>query len=408
MEGAGRTALLDSPTAWLRLLICLLLGTIGGVGLWSGVVALPAVQATFEASRAGASMTYTLAMLGFAFGGVMTGRIADRFGLVPTALSGASLLAAGFLVSSFAPNLVVFAAAQTVMGVGSSATFGPLVADIAFWFDRRRGLAMAIAASGNYLAGTLWPPIVQYGIGSAGWRTTYLAISAVCIGVMVPLAVALRRSGRPPAVSHAVPIGRTALGMSIGTLQTLLIVAGFACCVAMSMPQVHIVAYCGDLGYGPARGAEMLSLMLGFGIVSRVGTGWVADRIGGLPTLLIGSIGQMAALAFYLWFDSLTSLYIIAILFGVMQGGIVPSYAIIIRSVFPPREIGTRFGIVLMATILGMAAGGWMNGAIFDLTGSYRAAFANGIAWNVLNAAIALWLLAKGTGARRRLAEAAA
>ncbi|MBS0561674.1 MAG: MFS transporter, partial [Proteobacteria bacterium] len=251
-------------------------------------------------------------------------------------------------------------------------------------------------------------PIVEYGIGSAGWRTTYAAIAAVCFGVMVPLAVALRRSGRPPAATHAVPAGRTALGLSPGMLQALLIVAGFACCVAMSMPQVHIVAYCGDLGYGPARGAEMLSLMLGFGIFSRVGTGWVADRIGGLPTLLIGSIGQMSALAFYLWFDSLTSLYLIAILFGVMQGGIVPSYAIIIRSVFPPRETGTRFGIVLMATILGMAAGGWMNGAIYDWTGSYRAAFLNGVAWNVLNAAIALWLLTKGTGARRRLAEAAA
>jgi sugar phosphate permease len=176
----------------------------------------------------------------------------------------------------------------------------------------------------------------------------------------------------------------------------------------MSMPQVHIVAYCGDLGYGPARGAQMLSLMLGFGIVSRVASGWVADRIGGLPTLLLGSIMQLSALVLYIGFDGLTSLYVISALFGLFQGGIVPSYAIIVRAVFPARETGTRFGLVLMATILGMAAGGWMSGAIFDWTGSYRAAFANGVAWNALNAAIALWLLMRGHLRRPRLAGAAA
>jgi MFS family permease len=159
------------------------------------------------------------------------------------------------------------------------------------------------------------------------------------------------------------------------------------------MPQVHIVAYCGDLGYGVARGAEMLSLMLGFGMVSRIASGFVADRIGGVATLLLSSALQGVALFLYLLFDGLASLYVIAVLFGLFQGGIVPMYAIIVREYFSPQEAGTRLGLVLMATLFGMALGGWMSGVIFDLTGSYQAAFANGLMWNLVNVLIALWLL---------------
>ena len=177
------------------------------------------------------------------------------------------------------------------------------------------------------------------------------------------------------------------------TLQILLCVAGVACCVAMAMPQVHIVAYCGDLGYGVARGAEMLSMMLGFGIISRIASGFIADRFGGVRTLLLGSVLQGTALFLYLWFDGLVSLYVISALFGLFQGGIVPSYAIIVREYFSPREAGTRLGVVLMATLLGMALGGWMSGFIFDLTGSYRAAFLNGLGFNLVNVSIRTWLL---------------
>jgi MFS family permease len=173
----------------------------------------------------------------------------------------------------------------------------------------------------------------------------------------------------------------------------------------MSMPQVHIVAYCGDLGYGAARGAEMLSLMLGFGIVSRLASGWISDRIGGLRTLLLGSALQGIALALFLPFDGLVSLYVISALFGLFQGGLVPSYALIVREYFTPREAGARVGVVLMATLFGMALGGWMSGAIFDMTGSYRAAFVNGLAWNLLNMAIAFWLVRR---ARLRAALAPA
>jgi len=194
------------------------------------------------------------------------------------------------------------------------------------------------------------------------------------------------------------PPPRVDLHLSTNTLTVMLSIASIACCVAMAMPQVHIVAYCGDLGYGVARGAEMLSLMMAFGIVSRIGSGFLADRIGGLRTLLVGSLAQGFALVFYLFFDSLSSLYLISAMFGLFQGGIVPSYAIIVREAMPAREAATRVGIVIFASVIGMSLGGWVSGLIFDATGSYAAAFANGVGWNALNVAIVVGLLIRSRG----------
>jgi MFS family permease len=291
---------------------------------------------------------------------------------------------------------MMFTLANLFIGVGSSGAFAPLIADISHWFTRRRGIAVAICASGNYFGGAVWPPLVQRLIEAAGWRQNQIVIGVACILLMLPLLLLLRR--RLPTHQaedeNASPINSgTSLGLNPYVLFGLLSLAGVGCCVAMSMPQVHIVAYCGDLGYGVARGAEMLSLMLGFGIISRIGSGFVADRIGGLATLLIGSVMQAAALFLYLLFDGLTPLFVISILFGLFQGGIVPMYAIIVREYFPPRQAGTLVGLVITSTIFGMALGGWMSGAIFDLTGSYARAFANGFLWNLLNIAIILFLL---------------
>ena len=284
-----------------------------------------------------------------------------------------------------------------LIGAGSSATFAPLLAHMSLWFDKRRGIAVALFASGNYLAGAVWPPVVQHFIAQSGWRHTDLGIALFTLAVMVPLALLLRR---PPP--HADVVGASAmarpgspatLGLTPGALQALLIVAGLGCCVAMAMPQVHLVAYCGDLGYGVARGAQMLSVMLACGIVSRIVFGFIADRLGGLRTLLLASTLQGVALFLFLPFDSLVSLYIVSALFGLFQGGIVPTYAIVVREFFPREEAGARVGTVIMATLFGMALGGWMSGAVFDYTGSYRAAFVNGIVFNLLNVSICVWLL---------------
>ena len=363
-------------------------------------VVLPRVQTEFGVGRSDASLPYTFTMIGFGLGGILMGRLSDRFGVIVPIIIGAFGLCAGFVAAGMAGSLGQFNLAQGLLIglLGSSATFAPLVADISLWFTRRRGIAVSICISGNYLAGAVWPPVIQHFIESAGWRQTYIGIGVFCLFAMLPLALALRR--RPPVVelpaAGSVPLAtgsEATLGLSPGALQTLLCVAGVACCVAMSMPQVHIVAYCGDLGFGPARGAEMLSLMLACGIVSRLASGWISDHIGGLRTLLLGSTLQMAALILFLPFKGLVSLYLLSALFGLVQGGIVPAYALIVREHFTPREAGARVGTVLMATLFGMALGGWMSGAIFDLTGSYRAAFVNGIAWNLLNIAIVLTLL---------------
>ncbi len=395
---------LDSAAAWRRLVVSVLLTTIGGVGMWSVVVVLPAVQAEFGAARGAAALPYTLTMIGFAFGGVLMGKLADRFGILGPLALGAICLCLGYGATALSTSLWQFALAHGILIglLGSSAAFGPLMADISLWFARRRGIAVSVCAAGNYLAGTLWPPLVQHAVSAYGWRATQAGIGVFCLATMLPLALLMRR--RPP-VAAVVRAGEAGSGGTLGLppnlLQGLLVVAGLACCVAMSMPQVHIVAYCGDLGYGVARGAEMLSLMLGFGIVSRIASGFLADRIGGLRTLLVGSVLQGVALLLYLAFDGLTSLYVISALFGLFQGGLVPAYAIIVRELFPASEAGGRVGVVIMATLFGMALGGWLSGVIFDLSGTYAAAFANGIGWNLLNVAISLWLVQRQAGQAR-------
>ena len=390
------TGVAESPYAWARLWTALLAGAIGSVGMWSVVVILPAVQKDFGVLRADATLPYTLTMLGFGIGGITLGKLADRYGIVIPMLIGTASLSAGYLLSSIAPTLFLFALTHLLIGIGASVTFAPMMADLSHWFTKRRGIAVAIAASGNYVAGAIWPPIVQYSSATLGWRPTQLWIGVFVLFAILPLIFVFRRRialSEVVAANAAAAGARNALGVSSNALMIILSVAAICCCVAMAMPQVHIVAYCGDLGYGAARGAEMLSLMLAFGIISRVASGFVADKIGGVGTLLVGAFLQGVALFLYLFFDGLTSLYAISILFGLFQGGIVPMYAVIVREYFPPQEAGVRVGVVIFASILGMAFGGWISGAIFDYTGSYHAAFANGLVWNLLNVAIVSWLL---------------
>lgn len=401
---------IDGRYAWFRMGVSMLIGAIGSVGMWAVVVVLPAVQAEFAVDRGGASLPYTATMIGFAFGNVVLGRLTDRWGITIPTIGAVVALGLGFMLAAASSSLWLFALIQGLLiGTGTAAGFGPLIANISHWFRRRRGIAVAAVASGNYIAGAIWPNIISAAMPAYGWRDTYFAIGVVCIIVLVPLALLLRRS--LPPEEHAQEylgdhstgaLGQIAsppkesllaIGISPRILQVMLIAAGVGCCVAMSMPQVHLVAYAADLGYGVARGAEMLSLMLAAGIVSRLASGWLADHIGGVRTLLLGSVLQGLALFLYLPFDGLASLYIVSLIFGLAQGGIVPSYAIIVREYLPAREAGQRIGTVIMATVFGMALGGWMSGWIFDLTGSYQAAFIHGIAWNLMNIAVMVTLL---------------
>lgn len=405
----------------MRLGAALLIGTLGGVGMWSVVVVLPAVQAEFAVDRGAASLPYSLTMIGYAVGSVFMGRWTDKVGIFKPVVTGALALGLGYVAAGFARNLWEFALAQAVLiaAIGSSPLFGPLMADVSWWFRRYRGFALSVCACGNYFAGTLWPPVINYFMQAHGWRATQIGMGIVLMIVMLPIAFLFRR---PAPITHEAPRSAASdttpsaedqrmahpFGLSPNTAQIMIALAGVACCVAMSMPQVHIVAYCSDLGYGVARGAEMLSIMMGFGIVSRLLSGYISDKIGGLKTLLIGSFLQGVALALYVIFDGLTSLYVVSALFGLFQGGIVPSYALIIREYFPAREAGTRVSIALTATMLGMALGGWLTGVIFDWTGSYDIAFLNGLAWNFMNLSIATFLLLRARGKTPRTQTAAA
>ena len=389
----------------MRLALALVIGSIGSVGMWSVVVVLPVVQSEFGVTRGAVSLAYTLTMLGFGLGGVVTGRITDRFGIVAAMAFSIAVLGSAYVLAGLTSTLWQFIAVYFLIGLGTSATFAPLMAEASHWFERYRGLAVTIVASGNYVGGTIWPPLVNWGVQSGGWRTTHIAIGIFCAVAMTLFLLLLRaQMGSEKVRDHDnAPPPRVELPISTNTLTVLLCIASISCCVAMSMPQVHIVAYCGDLGYGVARGAEMLSLMMAFGIVSRIGSGFLADRIGGIRTLLIGSVAQAFALLFYLFFDGLSSLYLISAMFGLFQGGIVPSYAIIVRESMPAREAATRVGIVIFASVFGMSFGGWVSGVIFDVTGSYAAAFMNGLVWNGVNIIIIAALLIR---ARPRLSLA--
>lgn len=398
-EHPAAAALIDSRTAWTRLWITLALMTVGAAAMYVVPVVLPAVQADFGVSRADASLPYTLLMIGFGTGGLMMGRIADRYGVARALQLGGLGLGLGYAAAALSDNIWMFALAHgLLLGLcGSGATFSPLLADTSLWFARRRGIAVAICASGNYLGGTLWPPMVQPLVEQVGWRTTYGALAVFSAATLIVLSRFMRQ--RPPLVSSSpapgsagTDAGQRPFGLSPALALSLLCVAGVACCVAMSMPQVHIVAYCTDLGYGTARGAQMLSLMLALGIVSRLVSGAICDRIGGMRTLMLGSLLQGVALLMFLPFDGMVSLYLISGLFGLFQGGIVPSYAIIVREHFNPARAGAMVGAVIMCTMLGMALGGWMSGKIFDMTGSYHAAFVNGVAWNLMNLVIVVLL----------------
>ena len=394
------TASIDSTYAWVRVFACMALTTVGSAGMYIVVVALPAFESDFAISRSGASIPYTMVMAGFAFGGIAMGRLVDRFGIVrPLALSTLGL-GLSYVGAAEADSFWLFAAMHMGIGwFGCAAVFGPLIADVSKWFTRRRGLAVALCASGNYLAGATWPRPLYRMIEQMGWRHAYMVVALASVVLMLPMLLLLRRAAvggfavdNAGGGSAGSPAG---LGLSPRALIALLCLAGLGCCTAMAMPQVHMLALCADLGLGAARGAEMLSLLLACGIVSRLAFGFICDRLGGLRTLLVGSGLQCLALLMFLPADGLVSLYVVSALFGLFQGGIVPSYAIIVREYFPEAQAGKCIGLIVFATLVGMAFGGWGSGLIFDWTASYTVAFIHGIGWNLVTIWVALFLLSR-------------
>lgn len=385
----------DSLYSWFRLAVTLIIAIFANTGMWAVITVMPSLETDFGTTRSLTSLPFTLNMIGFAVGNLVIGRIIDRLGVTISVITAALASASAYFLSSQVDSFYALTALHLLLGFGTAAGFGPLISDISHWFLRHRGIAVALIASGNYLAGGLWPLFLSDILLDQGWREAYQVLGQLTVIVIIPLSLLLRRKVPESAhqIAGALALENSAkIHLSARQFQILLGIAGVACCVAMSMPQVHIVSYCVGLGYGPAVGVQMLSVMLFGGVVSRIVSGLVADRLGGVRTVLLGSFLQCVALVMYLPFDGMASLYVVSLIFGLSQGGIVPGYAVIVREYLPPREAGERVGFVIMMTILGMALGGWMSGWIYELTGSYQMAFLNGIIWNGLNLLIMGWL----------------
>ena len=386
---------MDTASSWRRLTICSVIGLFINIGIWSVVVVLPEIEREFNSSRASSALPYTFTLAGFAIGNFVIGSIVDRIGIAKATIYASLLVSSNFLLCSLSDSLLIITSSHFFLGLGTAVGFGPLIADITHWFVKRRGIAVAIIASGNYLSGVVWSPLIGIMLSSFTWRDIYLSIAIVLPTVVIPLAFLLLNKTtkiKSDTENDFYAHNTKLVKISGGRLQFLLGMAGIGCCIAMAMPQVHIVAYCVGLGFGATIGASMLSVMLASGIISRIMFGFCADRIGSLNTLILSSALQMISLIFFIPFDGMISLFVVSAIFGLSQGGIVPSYALVARHFLPAREAGQRIGIVLMLTIFGMAIGGWMSGFIFDQTGSYKMAFLNGILWNIFNLGILGWL----------------
>jgi MFS family permease len=355
------------------------------------MVALKPIAASFGDARTVPSICYALAWLGSSVGGIAMGQIAERVGVRWTVMFGATMIAVGLLLSSVGHPLDLYVGHGLFMGLlGNAGLNAPLYVYVARWFDRRRGSALALIASGQAVAGTIWAPLFGQLLGWIGWQRTMQLYGVFVVAVILPVAF-LMFSAAPEAASGSgrgavePAVGAPVLGLKPHTALALLSLASFLCCVPMAMPQGHLVAFCSDLGISLTQGSVMLSVLLACAFVGRQFWGFVADRYGGLRAILAGSACQAAAMAGFLLTQNEAGLFVVSAAFGLGFSGIIPAYVLAIRELFPAREASWRVPSLLLCSGSGMAFGGWMAGAIYDDVGFYAAAFAVGIIFNLAN-----------------------
>lgn len=377
----------DSWYSWRRVIYSVMIGMITNASLWTSVTLMPTLQAEFSLSRTEASYPYIAIMIGYLVGGPTLGRWSDRYGVAKILLIGSFLASLGYLLGGMAHNFSLFLLTQLMVGLGAAVGVAPLTADISHWFRKRRGLAIAIVSTAGYLSGVFWTTVIADVLHDGSWRDVHMIIGGTLLTVF-PLSLLVRRRVSAAILDEAdrhsaIKVMQT--GFSPATIKWILACAGVSCCIAMAIPQIHLVALCLDVGLTLSQGSELLSWMLLGGIVSRLVCGAIIDIVGPITILLVGSFLQMLALLLYIPADGLISLQVVSIVFGLAQGGILPSYPLIVREYLPARSAGAIIGFVTAATIFGMAFGGWLSGWIYDLTGSYFAALVNGIGWNIVN-----------------------
>ncbi|HVC52244.1 MAG TPA: MFS transporter, partial [Stellaceae bacterium] len=375
------------------------------------VVGLKPIASGLGADREAVSLAAALMWIGTGTGGILMGWLADRIGIRRTVVFGATMIAAGLLLSSLGRLWALYVGQGLLMGLlGNGAMMPPLMVYVSRWFEARRGTALALISSGQYVAGMVWPSVFERAMTDYGWQRAMVGFAAVC-AVTIPLIALFLYPAPPPhaAEAHAdrQRTGRQVLGMPPNLVMALLCVAGFCCCIPMALPQSHLVAFCTDVGITPTSSALMLSVMTGAAFLSRQFWGWLADRVGGLPTLLLGSTCQALAISAFLMTRSEAGLFAVSAAYGLGFSGIVPAYVLIVRELFPSSEAAWRVPLVLFVSMGGMAFGSWFAGAIYDHFGFYGPAFATGVLFNLANMTVVGFLvLRRGWG--RRLHPAAA
>ncbi|MGE0854231.1 MAG: MFS transporter [Hyphomicrobiaceae bacterium] len=387
----------ETGASWLAATVVLFIFTFSYGAPLVVVVALKEIAADFDNARSTPALAYSLAWLGSGTGALAFGWIAERFGIRPTVFFGAVMLGAGLAFASIGGPWELLVGHGVFLGLlGGGAINIPLIVYISRWFDRRRGQAIALVASGQYVAGALWPPVIALGIVHVGWRATMLAFG-IASGLAVALAtIAFLRPRTPaPLAAEADGVGHASIsGLSARSAYALLCIAGFLCCTPMAMPPAHLVALCSDLGIAPARGSLMLSVLLGSAFISRQFWGWLSDTVGGLYTILAASICQAAAIVGFIVTQDEAGLFAVAAAFGLGFSGIIPAYVLVLRELFPVNEASWRIPFWFFCNIAGMAVGGWLAGYIYDQVGAYGPAFMIGVALNLANILIISWLAA--------------
>lgn len=364
------------------------------------VVALKPIAADLAVPRSVPALAAALASFGTGAGGMLMGWLAERHSMRMVAFAGGISVAAGLALTTLATPLALYVGFGVLLGLlGNGSMNAPLMTYVSHWFDRRRGTALALVTSGQYIAGAVWPSLFERGIERIGWQRTALAYAGLTLLVVLPTALFFLKPPPRPAAAGTTgrgPAGGPVLGLNPNLVLGLMALAIFLCCVPMAQPSVHLVSFCTDLGLAPARGAAMLSVLLACAFVSRQFWGWVGDRIGGLRTVFFGSLCQCIALAMFLTTTDETQLFTIAAAFGLGFGGIVPSYVLAARELFPADEASWRIPVLLFGGLIGMATGGWMGGLIYDATGSYAPSFQVGVLANICNLAVVGFLITRG------------
>ena len=389
---------IETPASWVVAFACLAILSVTYGAPLVIVVALKPIAADLDVPRSVPALASALASFGTGLGGMPLGWLAERFGVRRTTIFGGLMAAAGLMVATTGGEWGLYVGYGLLLGfLGNGAMNAPLMTYVSRWFDRRRGTALALITSGQYVAGAIWPTLFELGTEHYGWRTTSIAFGVIEAVVIVPLAFIFLRA--PPAqplaggMGAGPLVGARILGLKPNLVMILLALAIFLCCVPMAQPSVHLVSFCTDLGFSPAHGAAMLSVLLGCAFISRQFWGWVGDKIGGLWSILLGSACQAVTLALFLTTQDEIGLFAISAAFGLGFAGIVPNYILTLRELFPASEAGWRVPVVVFGGLLGMAVGGWMGGAVYDAFGSYAPSFAIGVGSNLLNLGVIGFLL---------------